>query len=76
MFSYFSTSVLAVYFMLTGDTSSVSSWVLNNNWTLAFLLVIFSFFTTVYLMNLFISLLGNAIDDKNNEESFLQLRGE
>ncbi|KAF0536658.1 transient receptor potential cation channel subfamily a member 1-like [Gigaspora margarita] len=76
LFTMFSTSVLAVYFMLTGDLSYVSSWVLKNNWTLAFLLVIFSFFTTVYLLNLFISLLGNAIDDKNNEESFLQLRGE
>ncbi|RIB04599.1 hypothetical protein C2G38_2048308 [Gigaspora rosea] len=76
LFTMFSTSVLAVYFMLTGDLSYVSSWVLKNSWTLAFLLVIFSFFTTVYLLNLFISLLGNAIDYRNNEESFLQLRGE
>ncbi|RIB05043.1 hypothetical protein C2G38_2254036 [Gigaspora rosea] len=60
----------------TSDLSYVSSRVLKNNWTLAFLLVIFSFFTTVYLLNLFISLLGNAIDDRNNEEYFLQLRGE
>ncbi|KAF0437534.1 transient receptor potential cation channel subfamily a member 1-like [Gigaspora margarita] len=29
LFSFFSTSVLAVYFMLTGDTSSVSSWILS-----------------------------------------------
>ncbi|KAF0558233.1 transient receptor potential cation channel subfamily a member 1-like [Gigaspora margarita] len=76
LFSLFSTSILAVYFMLTGDSSSVSSWVLKNNWTLAFLLFIFSFFTTIYLLNLFISLLGDAIADRNNEESFLQLRGE
>ncbi|RIB10602.1 hypothetical protein C2G38_2105592, partial [Gigaspora rosea] len=32
----------------TSDSSSVSSWALKNNWTLAFLLVIFSFFTTIY----------------------------
>ncbi|RIB08594.1 hypothetical protein C2G38_2146977 [Gigaspora rosea] len=76
LFSQFSTSILAVYFMLTGDLSSVSSWALKNNWTLAFLLFLFSFFTTIYLLNLFITLLGNAIDDRNNEESFLQLRGE
>ncbi|KAF0526862.1 hypothetical protein F8M41_013977 [Gigaspora margarita] len=76
LFSLFSTSILSIYFMLTVDISSVSSWVLNNNWTLAILLVIFSFFTRIYLMNLFILLLGNAIDDKNNDESFLQLRGE
>ncbi|KAF0558404.1 transient receptor potential cation channel subfamily a member 1-like [Gigaspora margarita] len=76
LFTMFSTSILAVYFMLTGDLSYISSWVLKNNWTLAFLLVIFSFFTTVYLLNLFISLLGIAIDDRNNEESVLQPRGE
>ncbi|CAG8825323.1 5820_t:CDS:2, partial [Racocetra persica] len=76
LFTMFSTSILAVYFMLTGDTSAVTSWGLVNNWTLTFLLVIFSFFTTIYLLNLFISLLGNAINDTNNEESFLQLRGE
>ncbi|RIB22914.1 hypothetical protein C2G38_928335 [Gigaspora rosea] len=76
LFSLFSTSLLAVYFMLTGDTSSVSSWNLKNNWTLALLLVIFSFFTTIYLLNLFITLLGMAVDETNNEESFLQLRGE
>ncbi|KAF0448581.1 transient receptor potential cation channel subfamily a member 1-like [Gigaspora margarita] len=76
LFSLFSTSLLAVYFMLTGDTSSVSSWNLKNNWILAFLLVIFSFFTTIYLLNLFISLLGMAVEETNNEESFLQLKGE
>ncbi|RIB02326.1 hypothetical protein C2G38_2050152 [Gigaspora rosea] len=75
-FTMLSTSILAVYFILAGDSSSVSSWALKNNWTLAFLLVIFSFFTTIYLLNLFISLLGNAIDERNNEESFLLLRGE
>ncbi|CAG8439832.1 13001_t:CDS:2 [Dentiscutata heterogama] len=76
LFAWFSTSILAVYFMLTGDTSAVSSWVYKNNWTLAILLAIFSFFTTIYLLNLFISLLGNAINETYNEESFLQLRGD
>ncbi|CAG8713428.1 3838_t:CDS:2, partial [Racocetra persica] len=76
LFTMFSTSILAVYFMLTGDTSAVTSWGLVKNWTLTFLLVIFSFFTTIYLLNLFTSLLGNAINETFNEESFLQLRGE
>ncbi|CAG8770765.1 22752_t:CDS:2, partial [Racocetra persica] len=76
LFTTLSTSILAVYFMLTGDTSAVTSWGLVNNLTLTFLLVIFSFFTTIYLLNLFITLLVNAIDQTNNEESFLQLRGE
>ncbi|KAF0427529.1 nudt9 protein [Gigaspora margarita] len=72
--------LMIIQISLQCDSSSVSSWALKNNWTLAFLLVIFSFFTTIYLLNLFISLLGNAIDDRNNKESFLQsflqLRGE
>ncbi|KAF0459573.1 wd-40 repeat protein [Gigaspora margarita] len=76
MFALFSTSLLAVYFMLTGDSSAVSSWVYKNNWILVFLMVIFSFFTTIYLLNLFISLLGNAVNETNNEESFLQLKCE
>ncbi|KAF0459569.1 transient receptor potential cation channel subfamily a member 1-like [Gigaspora margarita] len=76
MFALFSTSLLAVYFMLTGDSSAVSSWVYKNNWILVFLMVIFSFFTTIYLLNLFITLLGAAVDETNNEESFLQLKCE
>ncbi|RIB24244.1 hypothetical protein C2G38_2032034 [Gigaspora rosea] len=76
LFAKFSTSILAVYLMLTGNTSAVTSWGLVNNWTLTLLLVLFSFFTTIYLLNLFISLLGNAINQIYNEESFLQLRGE
>ncbi|CAG8472833.1 10535_t:CDS:2, partial [Racocetra persica] len=76
MFSVFTTSILAVYFMLTGDTSVVSSWELTNNWTLSILLVLFSFFTTIYLLNLFIGLLSMAIEQTNNEESFLKLKGE
>ncbi|RIB16594.1 hypothetical protein C2G38_2189496 [Gigaspora rosea] len=76
MLPLFSTSLLAVYFMLTGDSSAVSSWVYKNNWMLVFLMVIFSFFTTIYLLNLFITLLGIAVDETNNEESFLQLKCE
>ncbi|RIB19864.1 hypothetical protein C2G38_2180752 [Gigaspora rosea] len=59
-----------------GDSSAVSSWVYKNNWMLVFLIVIFSFFTTIYLLNLFISLLGDAVKETNNEESFLQLKCE
>ncbi|RIB05666.1 hypothetical protein C2G38_576697 [Gigaspora rosea] len=76
LFSTFGTSILAVYFMLTGDTNAVSSWGLTTNWALSIFLVLFSFFTTIYLLNLFIGLLSMAIVETNNEESFLQLRGE
>ncbi|CAG8844711.1 16522_t:CDS:2, partial [Racocetra persica] len=76
LFAVLDTAIIAVYFMLTGDSSAVSPWVLRKNWTLVFLLIVFSFFITIYLMNLFIGLLGMAIDKTNNDESFLQLRGE
>ncbi|KAF0509354.1 transient receptor potential cation channel subfamily a member 1-like [Gigaspora margarita] len=61
LFSFFSTSILAVYFMLTDISSFVS--------------YIFIFYNYLFIKS-FISLLGNAIHDTNNEESFLQLRGE
>ncbi|RIB12179.1 hypothetical protein C2G38_2101681 [Gigaspora rosea] len=54
MFTNLDTAYLAVYIMLTGDSSSVSNWSLTENPTLTLLMVLFSFFTTIYLMNLFI----------------------
>jgi hypothetical protein len=38
---------------------------------MTFLLVAFTFFTVIYLMNLFIGLLNIAIADYNKEEEFL-----
>ncbi|CAG8527404.1 16685_t:CDS:2, partial [Acaulospora colombiana] len=76
MFSTLYTSILAVYLMLTGDSSPISSWTLTENFTLIILLVIFSFFTTIYLINLFIGLLGNAIGATSTNESFLYLKAE
>ncbi|PKK70112.1 hypothetical protein RhiirC2_712150 [Rhizophagus irregularis] len=64
-------NLFAVYKMLTGDSGSLSSWTFRENPTMTFLLVIFTFFTVIYLMNLFIGLLNNAISDYNKEEEFL-----
>ncbi|KAF0559045.1 transient receptor potential cation channel subfamily a member 1-like [Gigaspora margarita] len=64
------------YQFVFSDTSAVSSCGLTTNWTLSILLILFSFFTTIYLLNLFIGLLSMAIEETNNEESFLQLKGE
>ncbi|CAB5217097.1 unnamed protein product [Rhizophagus irregularis] len=61
----------AVYKMLTGDSGSLSSWTFRENPTMTFLLVAFTFFTVIYLMNLFIGLLNIAIADYNKEEEFL-----
>ncbi|CAG8790191.1 11009_t:CDS:2, partial [Racocetra persica] len=76
MFSTLISAILAVYIMLTGDTSSLSPWALNDDITLTILVVIFSFFTTIYLMNLFIGLLSDAINETNNKEYFLIQRAE
>ncbi|KAF0531631.1 nucleopolyhedrovirus p10 family protein [Gigaspora margarita] len=74
MFTHLDSAYLAVYIMLTGDTSSVSNWSLTENPTLTLLMVLFSFFTTIYLMNLFIGLLSNFISETNKKELFLLQR--
>ncbi|CAG8651589.1 14003_t:CDS:2, partial [Racocetra persica] len=74
MFSQLYSSFLAVYFMMTGDLSLISPSVLTEEWILVILLVLFSFSTTIYLMNLFIGLLSLAISEANNKQSFLYLR--
>ncbi|RIA99945.1 hypothetical protein C2G38_2256962 [Gigaspora rosea] len=74
IFVNFITAIFAVYMMLTGDSSYLSNWSLTENPTLAILIVCFSFFTTIYLMNLFIGLLSNFIDKTNKKELFLLQR--
>jgi len=71
LFNWFPTSLLAVYKIITGDSGSLSSWTFRENPTMTVLLVAFTFFTVIYLMNLFIGLLTSAIDDYNKEEEFL-----
>ena len=41
---------------------------------MTFLLFVFTFFTVIYLMNLFIGLLSDAIKDYNKYEEFLLLK--
>ena len=43
---------------------------------MTFLLFVFTFFTVIYLMNLFIGLLSNAIEDYNKYEEFLLLKAQ
>ncbi|RIB00340.1 hypothetical protein C2G38_2234662 [Gigaspora rosea] len=74
MFTNLITAVFAVYMMLTGDSSYLPNWSLIENPTLAFLMIFFSFFTIIYLMNLFIGLLSNFIDETNKKEMFLLQR--
>ncbi|GBB89835.1 hypothetical protein RclHR1_16670003 [Rhizophagus clarus] len=71
LFNWFPTSLLAVYKLLTGDSGSLSPFTYREHSVMTILLVTFTFFTVIYLMNLFIGLLNLAIDDYNKKEEFL-----
>ncbi|RIA96758.1 hypothetical protein C1645_814951 [Glomus cerebriforme] len=72
MFSWFPTSILAMYLLLTGDSGYLSSWTYREAPIMTILLVLFTSFTTIYLMNLFIgSFIGVAIEDYGKNEAFL-----
>ncbi|CAB4436873.1 unnamed protein product [Rhizophagus irregularis] len=71
MFSWYPTSLLAMYLLLTGDSGSLSSWTYREAPAMTIFLVLFTFFTAIYLMNLFIGLLNMAIEDLDKYEEFL-----
>ncbi|CAJ0892903.1 7637_t:CDS:2 [Entrophospora sp. SA101] len=71
MFARYNTSMLAMYNFLAGDNGAFGPWPLQDDPYLAFLFVVFSFVVVVYLMNLFIGLLSNAIEENNSQEVFL-----
>ncbi|PKC62987.1 hypothetical protein RhiirA1_443631 [Rhizophagus irregularis] len=71
LFNWFPTSLFAVYKIITGDSGSLSPWAFQDNPLMTFLLFTFTFFTVIYLLNLFIGLLNIAIGDYNKEEEFL-----
>ncbi|PKY38360.1 hypothetical protein RhiirA4_451339 [Rhizophagus irregularis] len=69
---HFKTSLFTMYQLLTGDsnTSTIS------NTPLVILIVIFSIMIVIYLMNLFIGLLNNAIEKDHDRVSYLMLKAE
>ncbi|CAJ0904070.1 1262_t:CDS:2 [Entrophospora sp. SA101] len=69
-FTTFSLSMLAIYNFLAGDKNAFEPWELQNDPYLAILVVLFSFLIMVYLMNLFIGLLSNEIQNHDTEEAF------
>ncbi|KAF0562121.1 transient receptor potential cation channel subfamily V member 4-like [Gigaspora margarita] len=76
LYTSFDTSLLAVYLLMTGDNSSLSTWDYHTNRVLVLLMVAFSFFTVIYLLNLFIGLLSNAIEEYDNRAEFLIQKAE
>ncbi|CAJ0883413.1 7140_t:CDS:2 [Entrophospora sp. SA101] len=71
MFAYFPTSILAMYYFLAGDIGAFRSWQLQDDPYLAILFVLFSFIVVIYLMNLFLGLIINQIENYNINEAFL-----
>ncbi|CAG8649705.1 16892_t:CDS:2 [Funneliformis mosseae] len=70
MFTDYGTSVLSMYLYLIGDPNALSNWEYKNNSQLTILMVLFSLLIAVYLMNLLIGLLSNAIEEDNNRVSY------
>ncbi|PKY13137.1 hypothetical protein RhiirB3_486795 [Rhizophagus irregularis] len=76
MFEDYRTSLFAMYLFLTGDSRALSNWSYIDNPSLVILIFLFSLLIVVYLMNLFIGLLNNAIEKDNNRVSYLIQKAE
>ncbi|CAG8518084.1 11623_t:CDS:2 [Funneliformis mosseae] len=72
MFTDYDTAIFSTYLFLTGDSSAFSNWEYKNNTSLAILMFLFSLTIAVYLMNLLIGLLSNAIEKDNNRASYFK----
>lgn len=76
MFAKISTSLFAIYEYLAGDNSAFTSWSYAEHPALVLLLILFSFFVVIYLMNLFIGLLNIEIPNHSNRASYLIQKAE
>ncbi|CAB4492855.1 unnamed protein product [Rhizophagus irregularis] len=76
MFMDIKTSLFATYLFLIGDSSALSNWTYTENPSIAVLIVLFSLLIVIYLMNLLIGLLSNAIEEDNNRVSYLMQKAE
>ncbi|CAI2194832.1 8315_t:CDS:2, partial [Funneliformis geosporum] len=71
MFIDYGSSLLSMYLYIIGDSNALPNWEYLDNPQLTILIVLFSLLIVVYLMNLLIGLLSNAIDEDNNRVSYL-----
>ncbi|RGB40342.1 hypothetical protein C1646_753407 [Rhizophagus diaphanus] len=76
LFTNYGTSLFSMYLYLIGDSNSLSNWEYGNNPPLAGLMVLFSLLIAIYLMNLLIGLLSNAIEQDNNRASYFMQKAE
>ncbi|GBC07473.1 hypothetical protein RclHR1_00750007 [Rhizophagus clarus] len=76
LYAFYNTSFVALYQLMTGNTNSLDSWDLNQNPTLVILWLSYSFVIAIYILNLFIGLLNNAIQEKYCRQYFLFQKAE
>ena len=62
--------------MLLGDRSALSNWPFEKNPTLVILMVLFIFAIVIYLLNVFIGLFAEVIQDEHLEASQLIMKAE
>jgi len=76
-FTSFFTSLFATYLFLTGDSSSFTQWSPTaGNATVTILMVLFSSFVVIYLMNLLIGVLNIAIEKDIDRATYLVQKAE
>jgi hypothetical protein len=68
--------MISINLLLIGDKSALSNWSYEQHPTLVILMVLFTFMTVIYLLNVFIGLFTEVIKDENLEASQLILKAE
>ncbi|CAG8566027.1 13981_t:CDS:2 [Funneliformis caledonium] len=76
MFADFRTALFAIFLTLSGDLGTLGNWSYKKNSYFVFLLTLFVSIVVIYLLNLLIGLLNNAIDEDNNRNSYLMHKAE
>ena len=65
-----------MFFIIIGDNTALTNWSYKDNPPIVMLMVLFSLLTAIYLMNLLIGLLSDAINQDNNRVSYLVQKAE
>ena len=69
--------IIFLYSLLSiGDKGALSEWSYEQNPSLIILMVLFTFMTVIYLLNVFIGLFADVINDDKLEASQLILKAE
>ncbi|GES87524.1 hypothetical protein GLOIN_2v1874143 [Rhizophagus clarus] len=69
-------SFFAACLLLSGDTSSFSNWTFAKNLPLTILMILFIFIMVIYILNVFITLFGEALNEEEVEASYWKMKAE